>query len=223
MADSAAAGPVRLPDDHRREIAVLYAILRGFASFSELAEPDEAMDVLREFHGAIGVLAREFGATVGFFAGDGAMVFLDDPLPPPDRACQGLRMAVALRDHMMTTTRQWRRRGHEVGFGVGLAFGYATLGTIGIEGRFHYGPVGSVVDLAAGLCDEARHGQILISKRAHTAVAEIADSEEVGPLTIKGLYDPITAFSVVGLRPRPEGATSSSSQFETSETSAVTG
>jgi adenylate cyclase len=195
------AGGEELLRSHRREIAVLFCDLRGFTSFSEVAEPEEVMEVLGQFHRAIGDCTHEFGATVGFFAGDGIMVFFNDPLPCPNPAEQALRMAVAVRDRMAAMTRDWRRRGHEVGFGVGISYGYATLGEIGFHGRYDYGVIGSVVNLAARLCDQARHGQILISKRAHTAVEEFADSEEVGELTLKGIHGPVTAFNVVGLKP----------------------
>jgi class 3 adenylate cyclase len=224
----AAELPVSATDDgpvsgHRREIAVLHCELRGFTSFSELAAPDEAMDVLRQFHTILGILTREFGATVGFFAGDGVMVFFEDPHRYPEPAEPALRMAVALRDRMMTITRDWRRQGQEIGFRVGMATGFATLGRIGFEGMHACGVIGGVVTVAGRLCDAARHGQILVSKRAHAAVEAIADSEEVGRLTLEGVYRPVTAFSVVGLRPPPEGATSSIPEFETSETSAFSG
>lgn len=188
---------------HRRDIAVLFVDLSGFTAFSETSEPEDVMAVLREFHSELGRLVREFEATVGFFAGDGLMVFWNDPLPCPDPAERAVRMAVALRERLVPLTAAWRKRGHDLGFAVGVASGYATLGEIGFEGRYDYGVIGSVVNLASRLCDHAERDQILISARAKLAVEDIAAVEEVGAVPLKGFHAPVAVFNVTGLRGLP--------------------
>ena len=190
-------------ETHRRDIAVLFVDLSGFTAFSETSEPEDVMAVLREFHQELGLLVREFEATVGFFAGDGLMVFWNDPMPCPDPADRAVRMAVALRERFVPLTAGWRKRGHDLGFAVGVASGYATLGEIGFEGRYEYGVIGSVVNLASRLCDHAGRDQILISARAKLAVEDIADIEEVGAVPLKGFHAPVPVFNVVGLRGEP--------------------
>ena len=190
-------------ETHRRDIAVLFVDLSGFTAFSETSEPEDVMAVLREFHEELGRLVQEYEATVGFFAGDGLMVFWNDPLPcadPPERA---VGMAVALRERLGPLTGQWRKRGHDLGFAVGVAYGYATLGEIGFQGRYDYGVIGSVVNLAARLCDRAERDQILITARAKLAVEHIVDVEEVGAVPLKGFHAPVAAFNVLGLRSAP--------------------
>ena len=187
-------------ETHRRDIAVLFVDLSGFTAFSETSEPEDVMAVLREFHGELGRLVQEYEATVGFFAGDGLMVFWNDPLPCPDPPERAVSMAVALRERLGPLTAQWRKRGHDLGFAVGVAYGYATLGEIGFQGRYDYGVIGSVVNLAARLCDRAERDQILISPRAKLAVEHIAELEEVGAVPLKGFHAPVEAFNVVGLR-----------------------
>jgi class 3 adenylate cyclase/CheY-like chemotaxis protein len=187
-------------ETHRRDIAVLFVDLSGFTAFSETSEPEDVMAVLREFHEELGLLVREFEATVGFFAGDGLMVFWNDPMPCPDPADRAVRMAVALRERFVPLTAGWRKRGHDLGFAVGVASGYATLGEIGFEGRYEYGVIGSVVNLASRLCDHAGRDQILISARAKLAVEDIAEFEEVGAVPLKGFHAPVSVFNVVGLR-----------------------
>ena len=190
-------------ETHRRDIAVLFVDLSGFTAFSETSEPEDVMTVLREFHQELGLLVREFEATVGFFAGDGLMVFWNDPMPCPEPTDRAVRMAVALRERFVPLTAAWRKRGHDLGFSVGVASGYATLGEIGFEGRYEYGVIGSVVNLAARLCDHAERDQILISARAKLAVEDIADIEEVGDVLLKGFHAPVPAFNVVRLRGGP--------------------
>jgi len=188
---------------HRREIAVLFCDLRGFTAFAETSEPEEVMSVLGEFHQTVGALIHEFDATVGFFAGDGLMVFFNDPLPCPDPAERAVCLGVAMRERISDLTPKWRARGHDLGFAVGIAFGYATLGQIGFEGRFDYGVIGSVVNLAARLCDHAVSDQILISGRARMAVDETWEAEDVGDLTLKGFHSRVPAYRVLGPR-RPD-------------------
>ena len=185
---------------HRREIAVVFCDLRGFTAFSETAEPEEVMWTLGEYHEAMGGLIHRFEGTVGHFAGDGLMVFFNDPLRCPDPAERAVRMGIAMRQRMDEVTTEWRKRGHALGFGLGIAFGYATLGQIGFEGRFDYGAIGSVVNLAARLCAEAHAQQILVSQRVYAAVEPLAEAEPVGELTLKGFHKPVAAFNVISLK-----------------------
>src|SRR5919108_650234 len=161
------AGGERLLESHRREIAVVDCDLRGFTAFAEAAEPEEVMGVLRQFYGAMGELIAHFEATLEGFRGDGMIMFFNDPFPCPDPAARAVRLAVAMRQRMDDLIAGWRRRGHDLGFGAGIALGYATLGTIGFEGRYDYGSVGSVPNLAARLSEQAGPGQILISQRVY--------------------------------------------------------
>ena len=185
---------------HRREIAVLFCDLRGFTSFAETAEPEEVMAVLDEFHQTVGALIHEFEATVGFFAGDGLMVFFNDPLPCPDPAERAVRLGVAMKGRIAELMPKWRGRGYRLGFAVGIAYGYATLGQMGFEGRFDYGVIGSVVNLAARLCDQATADQILISGRARLAVEQTWEVEDVGELTLKGFHSRVPAYQVVAAK-----------------------
>lgn len=194
------AGDEALLESHRREIAVVFCDLRGFTAFSETAEPEEVMGVLREYHTALGALVFRFEATLERFAGDAILAFFNDPVPCPDPAARATRMALAMRDEVRELVRGWRKRGHELDLGVGIAVGYATLGRIGFEGRFDYGAVGSVVNLAARLCAEAFGGQILLSERAHTLVEDLVHAEALPPVQLKGFQRPTPVYSVVGLR-----------------------
>ena len=196
------SGVEKILDSHRSRIAVLFCDLRGFTAFAETVEPEDVMAVIGEYHAAIGSLVSESNATVGFFSGDGLMVFFNDPIPCDDPAERAVRLAVNMRGRMTTLCSTWRRRGYDVGFGIGVTFGYATLGEIGFEGRSDYGVIGSVVNLAARLCDQAANGQILVSAPAHRAVEDLVEAEELGPMTLKGFSSPVPAFNVVGLRER---------------------
>ena len=185
---------------------MLFCDLRGFTGFAESAEPEEVMTVLREFHQMLGELISRFEATVGFFAGDGLMVFFNDPLPCSDPALRAVEMAVTMRERMLGLTANWRKHGHDLGFGVGITIGYATLGEIGFEGRSDYGVVGSVVNLASRLCDEARNGQILISQRAYAAVEDAVEVERLDELALKGFVQPVPAYNVTHLKESPPPA-----------------
>lgn len=194
------SGGERLLDSHRRDVTVVFGDLRGFTAFSETAEPEEVMAVLEEYHARIGSLIRKFEATLERFLGDGFMVLFNDPLPCPDPPMQAVRMAVGMRDCCAALEANWREQGHELGFGVGIAHGYATLGRIGFEGQFQYTAVGSVANLAARLCGEARSGQILIDTKVRVAVDRFADIEPVGELALKGFHRPVRAFNLIALR-----------------------
>jgi adenylate cyclase len=185
-----------LLDSHRRDVTVLFCDLRGFTAFAETAEPEEVIAVLREYHAELGGLIHKFEGTLHRFAGDGIMVLFNDPLPCVDPALRAVRLAVAMRDHAGALATNWRKLDHELGFGVGIAHGYATLGRIGCEGRFDYSATGSVVNLAARLCAEAKNGQILIDSKVFAAIEGLAETEPVGELVLKGFHRPIPAFNV---------------------------
>ena len=185
---------------HRREITVVFLDLRGFTAFAETAEPEEVMGVLREYHAAMGHLILDHEGTLERFTGDGMMVFFNDPVPVPNPAERAIRMAVAMRDGVEKLAAGWRKRGWDLSLGVGIAEGYATLGAIGFEGRWDYGAIGTVTNLAARLCSEARGGQVLISSRVAAAVEGLIEAEAVGSLALKGLVKPVPAFNVLGLK-----------------------
>ena len=184
-------------ESHRREIAVLFADLRGWTDFSVTTEPEEVMTVIRAFHAAMGELIESFEATVGWFAGDGLMVWFNDPIPCENPSARAVRMAVEMRDTMSELGAGWRRRGHQLDFSVGIALGYATIGRIGFEGRYDYGAVGAVLNLASRLCDEALPGQIVVSRRVLAEVEELVGAEPVGELSLKGFGRPVEAFAVL--------------------------
>jgi class 3 adenylate cyclase len=188
-------------ESHRRELAVLFADLRGWTDFSSATEPEEVMTVVGSYHAAMGELILRYEATVGWFAGDGLMVWFNDPIPCDDPAARAVRMAVEMRDAMSELTGSWRKRGHELDFSLGVALGYATIGRIGFEGRYDYGAVGSVLNLASRLCDAAQPGQIVVSQRVLAEVDEIVKAEPLGALTLKGFGKPLEAFAVTAAVP----------------------
>ena len=195
---------VSSPDDavlksHRREVAVVFCDLRGSTAFSEAIEPEELMAALAEFHEVTGQLVNDFDATVGHFAGDGFMVFFNDPVPCENPAEQAVRLAVAMRDAMAEVKQRWKRLGHDIGFGVGIALGYATLGEVGFRARSDYTAVGRVVALASRLCDEASDGDILISPQVQAKVEHLVKSERVGEITLKGFHKPVAPYNVLAL------------------------
>jgi class 3 adenylate cyclase len=191
---------------HRREITVVFVDLRGFTAFAETAEPEEVMSLLGEYHAEMGRLIMQHEGTLERFAGDGMMIFFNDPVVVPNPAERAVRMAVAMRDLIARLAEGWRRRGWDLGVGVGIAQGYATIGAIGFEGRWDYGAIGTVTNLAARLCGEAAAGQILVAARVAAAVEHIAVADDLGPLTLKGLARPVRACNVRELRAAAGGA-----------------
>ncbi|MEA2661973.1 MAG: adenylate cyclase [Chloroflexota bacterium] len=185
---------------HRREITVVFADLRDFTRFSETAEPEEALGVLRAYHAAMGETIFHHEGTVEHFAGDGIMVFFNDPVPIPEPQLQATRMALAMRTRFADLQSGWKKRGYELGLGIGIAVGYATLGRIGFEGRFDYGAVGMVVIQASRLSSAAKSGQILISNRVQAAVEDAVETASVGDLELKGFHQPVPAFAVTAMR-----------------------
>jgi class 3 adenylate cyclase len=189
-------GDEKILESHRREIVVVFCDLRGYTAFTETAEPEEVLDFLRQYHGALGPLVSQFEGTLDQFSGDGIMVFFNDPVPCPDPAERAVKMAMAMREVAGTLIAAWRRRGRMLGFGAGVAQGYATLGQIGFADRSGYTAIGTVCNLAARLCAEAKDGQILIAQLVAVAVEETTPLEEVGELTLKGLTQPVIAYNV---------------------------
>jgi len=190
-------GDEKILESHRREIVVVFCDLRGYTAFTETAEPEEVLDFLREYHGVLGPLVSQFEGTLDQFSGDGIMVFFNDPVPIPDPAERAVRMAMAMRQAAGKLIASWRRDGCELGFGSGIVQGYATLGQIGFSERSGYTAIGTVCNLAARLCAEAKDGQILISSRVARAVEAVAKLEDLGNLELKGLRRPVSAFNVV--------------------------
>jgi class 3 adenylate cyclase len=193
------SGDESILHSHRRDIAALFCDLRGFTAFSETAEPEEVLELLHSYHATLVPLIQSFEGTLDRFAGDGLMVFFNDPLPCPDPAQRAVRLAVGMREAMARLADDWQRRGHAIGFGVGIAQGFATLGQIGFENRFDYSAIGTVVNTAARLSDIAADGEILVTSRVAGAVSAFTELVDMGPLTVKGLSRPIAVSSVVGL------------------------
>ncbi|WP_020175647.1 response regulator [Methyloferula stellata] len=185
---------------HRREVTVLFCDLRGFTAFTEIAEPEEVMAVLHEFHHALGQLIDRYEGTLERFAGDGLLTLFNDPLSCPDHTMRAVRMAVEMRESVEVLARTWRKRGHDLGFGIGIALGYATLGKIGFERRFDYAAVGTVTNLASRLCDEAKPGQILVDQRVFNVIEETFDARSIGTLNLKGFRRAVEAFEIIGAR-----------------------
>jgi class 3 adenylate cyclase len=184
---------------HRREVTVVFVDLRGFTAFAETAEPEEVMAVLREYHADLGRLILEHEGTLERFAGDGMMIFFNDPVPVPDADERAVRMAVAMQQHARTLTEKWRSLGYELDLGIGIAQGYATIGAIGFEGRWDYGAIGTVTNLAARLCSDAKPGEILVSRRVLTAVENVVTAEPRGELSLHGFHKPVPAYNILAL------------------------
>ncbi len=195
-----ASGTEKQLESHRREITALFCDLRGFTGFSEASAPEDVMALLRDYHAAIGEIIIKYSGTLERYAGDGVMVVFNDPVPVEKPAVQAVLMALEAREAMGALTEKWRQLGHHIGFGIGIAHGYATLGTIGFEGRFDYAAIGTVSNVASRLCDEAKPGQILISPRVFMAVKDAVIVEPVGEFTLKGIGRPLPAYNVLAAK-----------------------
>ena len=195
-----ASGTEKQLESHRREITALFCDLRGFTGFSESSDPEDVMALLRDYHEAIGGIINKYGGTLERYAGDGVMVVFNDPIPVDGPALQAVRMAIEMRAAIGELIEKWRKLGHDIGFGIGIAHGFATLGTIGFEGRFDYAAIGTVSNVASRLCDEAKPGQILISPRVLMAVEKDIMVEPVGDFALKGIRRPLTAYNVLGTK-----------------------
>jgi class 3 adenylate cyclase len=187
-------------ESHRREIAALFCDLRGFTDFSESSDPEDVMTLLSEYHTAIGKIIFAYGGTLERFAGDGVMAIFNDPVPVPKPALQAVQMALDMRSAIGTLMEKWRLLGHDLGFGIGISHGFATLGTIGFEGRYDYAAIGTVSNVASRLCDEAKPGQILISPRVLMAIQDAITVDPVGQFTLKGVRRPIAAYNVLAAK-----------------------
>ena len=189
-----------LLDSHRREVTVVFCDLRGFTSFTELTEPEEAMNVLREYHAALGELIFRYEGTLDRYAGDGVMILFNAPIQFEDHVQRAVKMACEMRDTIGALTEKWRNRGHSLGFGMGIALGYATLGQIGFEQRLEYAAIGSVTNLASRLCDEAEANQIVVSRRVYGMVEQWVDAKPLDDLVLKGFNHPVLAMEIVRWR-----------------------
>jgi GAF domain-containing protein len=192
-----ASGSEKQLESHRREITALFCDLRGFTGFTESADAEDVIALLRDYHAAIGEIIIKYNGTLERYAGDGVMVVFNDPVPVENPALQAVLMALEVREALGALTETWRRWGHDIGFGIGIAHGFATLGTIGFEGRFDYAAIGTVSNVASRLCDEAKPGQILISPRVLTKVENAVKVEPVGEFELKGIRRPMAAYNVI--------------------------
>jgi adenylate cyclase len=192
-----ASGTEKQLESHRREITALFCDLRGFTGFSESSDPEDVMALLAEYHAAIGTIINKYSGTLERYAGDGVMVIFNDPVPVENPALQAVLMALEMRNAIEALMQKWRLLGHDIGFGIGIAHGFATLGTIGFEGRRDYAAIGTVSNVASRLCDEAKPSQILISPRVLLAVDKAVSVEQVGEFALKGIRRPMQAYNVL--------------------------
>ena len=199
LAEAIAAGGDAVLASHRREITVLFCDLRGFTAFAETAEPEEVMAVLGEFHHAVGPMIFAHGGTIAQFTGDGMLVFFNDPMPLDDPAWHAVQLAIAMQERTGELSQRWRRRGHDLSLGIGIAVGYATCGEIGFEGRTEYTAVGTVVNLAARVCAMAPGGRILVTNRVHAAVDDRVAASSLGDHDFRGLSRPVPLYQIDGV------------------------
>jgi class 3 adenylate cyclase len=196
-----------LLDRHRREVTVVFCDLRGFTAFTETTEPEEAMNVLREYHAALGELIFRYEGTLDRYSGDGIMILFNAPIQFADHTARAVKMAIEMRDTIGALCEKWRNRGHSLGFGVGIALGYATLGQIGFEHRLEYAAIGSVTNLASRLCDEAKAGQVVVSRRVYGMVEAYVDAAPLDDLVLKGFNHPVLAMEILRWRGDGEAGT----------------
>jgi adenylate cyclase len=200
VAEAIVAGGEDLLAPHRREITAVFLDLRGFTAFTDRADPEEVMELLRAYHATLGRTVDEFGGTLEHFAGDGVMIFFSDPFPVDQPAERAVRMAMALQKAFTPIAEAWKKLGHDVGLGIGISQGEATLGVIGFEQRWEYAAIGNVPNLAARLCGAARAGEILLDAQAEQEIAPLAYTEPVGPLQLRGFLQPVPAFRLRTLK-----------------------
>jgi adenylate cyclase len=200
VAEAIVAGGEDILEPHRCEITAVFLDLRGFTAFTDRADPDEVLELLRAYHVSLGRTVEEFGGTLEHFAGDGVMIFFNDPFPVDRPAERAIRMAIALQKAFTPIAQAWQKLGHEVGLGIGIAQGEATLGVIGFEERWEYAAIGNVPNLAARLCGEARAGEILLDGQTEHDIASLAYTEPVGPLKLRGFLQPVATFRLRSLR-----------------------
>jgi class 3 adenylate cyclase/HAMP domain-containing protein len=193
-------GQDALLQSHRREVTVVFCDLRGFTSFTETTEPEEAMNVLREYHAALGQLIFRYEGTLDRYAGDGVMILFNAPIEFEDHTTRAVKMAIEMRDEIGALTERWRNRGHSLGFGVGIALGYATIGQVGFEHRWEYAAIGSVTNLASRLCDKAEAGQVVVSRRVYGTVEQWVDAVPIDDLHLKGFNHPVLAMEILRWR-----------------------
>jgi len=194
-----ASGDESFAEGHRRDITVVFADLRGFSAFAEVAEPEEVWQILREYHRALGDLVMRYDGTLERFTGDGIMVFFNDPVPIEDAPERAVRLSVAMRSRVQELADGWRRQGHDLALGIGIAQGYATCGRIGFEGRLDYAAIGSVTNIAARLCAAAEGWQVLVTQKVRARVEDLAVTRSVGELELRGISRPVATFDVVGI------------------------
>jgi class 3 adenylate cyclase len=200
VAEAIVAGGEKILEPHRRYITAVFLDLRGFTAFTDRADPEEVLELLRAYHATLGRTVDEYGGTLEHFAGDGIMIFFNDPYPVERAAERAVRMALALQAAFTPISQAWEKLGQRVGLGIGIAQGDATLGVIGFEQRWEYAAIGNVPNLAARLCGEARAGEILLDAQTEQDVAQLACTEPVGPLGLRGFQQPVAAFKLVALR-----------------------
>ena len=200
VAEAIIAGGAEVLEPHRREITAVFLDLRGFTAFTDRAAPEEVMDLLGAYHEALGHIVDRYAGTLEHFAGDGVMIFFNDPLPVDQPATRAVRMAFELQQAFLPIAQAWQQRGHSVALGVGIAQGEATLGVIGFEQRWEYAAIGNVPNLAARLCGEARAGQILLDAQVEHEIAALAYTEPIGPLQLRGFFQPVSAFRLRGMK-----------------------
>ena len=200
VAEAIIAGGAEVLEPHRREITAVFLDLRGFTAFTDRAAPEEVMDLLGAYHEALGRIVDRYSGTLEHFAGDGVMIFFNDPLPVDQPAVRAVRMAFELQQAFLPIARAWQQRGHTVALGVGIAQGEATLGVIGFEQRWEYAAIGAIPNLAARLCGQARGGEILIDVVTYADVSDVVDAEPAGPLQLRGFTQPIPAFRLLRLK-----------------------
>lgn len=200
LAEAISGDGMKLLEPHRRRVTVVFVDMRGFTPFAESAEPEEVMDVLAQYHAEMGRLIMQHHGTLERFTGDGLMIFFNDPMEVPNPEESAVRMAVAMQSAAAELKQRWVRYGWNMGFGIGITSGYATLGAIGFEGRWDYAAIGTVTNQAARLCAEAEDGQILVADRLLAKVEEIVEAVSIGALTLKGLSQPVRVHNVVGMR-----------------------